>query len=1004
MNKRTLLILLYGLLYCSSAWSKYHSFSNDVIIESVKVSENQYTSDKLLIETVITSKKNSLISFKQGVIELIIDQRNPNANHIVMSHLDSYFLIARIALNELNTSLSYKMNDNIRIFISLDDPQKKTNIPAQNSHPPKERQNLISVSNPLISTIYYSIFLGDMKRQIRYSIAQQYLLEYLGGILMREKLNPSSIKPPTWLLTGFCNYFSKAVTFKEFEQFSYLARKGAFQNINFIESVNEELFGTIVWYLFEKEKGRSINGAFWLLLKNANSFESTFYFHFEERFGVWLKNRITEIESMGFHEGRNSDFQIPINRIAISDISVNNRLDTVFIQHRNPNKRKSQRIYINSYRNTDDSVMLSTEQLNLDPPVISAFLNSGNAYLNLYETLKLNILNSKIILTKFLDSTQLFTVIESLICETDTTRVLGIIIHLQHDRIQKLPVKLDTLFDLNFSKEDIDFSDFLLESKQHFSVIRSKGNHSEILHFKLDIGSKKWQAFATSTKGYFYHQLPIPESHEYLEFYFLNNAIHFNVLNKNSDLLRSDTLLKVRYSFDALPFNLLDSNRLNFDSSKLFISQFEFNRFKKGLSKRNRKLSIPSYPTRVEPFRNWNFTESSNYYFSNQELDLFYNSSIPVEKLYNSPVTLFYQGSFQNLLKTSDLRFMAFSNINRRRIGFKIDHSFQGKKWLLNQQLDYRIRQFSLSSINYIRNRSVKYELKIAQDLLIRKSEIWENTFHIKLKNHLDQIIPLNLNERYVDLNMRDLWMQTINLNWTSRMKHHWGRLNTNLFFDLNWENGYTFKSSTSEFGVLSAFESKFRSSIYWGILNFETRLNSRYSLTDYNIFYWLMGNNGWIETNQFDSKSAYVTSFTEPYNFQGVGGFVRAIPSASRGGTSYFNLQSDLSIPISGLIPSYSINGPFLKSIRFFFWGDVGLAFVRGNPFHYQNPYNTLVVNTPNYTLTASANRNPWLSSYGIGVKFNAFNMIIRMEYGRGLVGNTPSNQQFSISMGNIF
>jgi hypothetical protein len=266
----------------------------------------------------------------------------------------------------------------------------------------------------------------------------------------------------------------------------------------------------------------------------------------------------------------------------------------------------------------------------------------------------------------------------------------------------------------------------------------------------------------------------------------------------------------------------------------------------------------------------------------------------------------------------------------------------------------------------------------------------------------LDQIIPLNLSEISTKSTIQNVQLQTINLELYQSFKFPISGVNFTADYHFNLENGY-YKNST-ERKWISAIDAKINVSKRFRMLNWDTRIKSRYSFTQKNIFYWLMSNNGWIDPNQFNNSSGYSGEFNSQYPLQGVGGNVRGISSASRGGTSFFNIQSEISLPITRLIPSYSINGPFLKSLKFFIWGDAGIGFVNGSPYHYKNPYNTLVYSTPNYLLTATANRDPWISSRGFGIKFKLIEMDFRLEYGLGKVGDLSTRPLFSISMGNIF
>lgn len=923
------------------------------------------------------SNHSHYVSYKQGVIEIIIDANNEQIRNSLSRYIDSYFMVSRMAVNELNKSLSYKMNDQIRIFVHTPNSELSSNWMSEST---------------LISHIAYSESLFDMKQRLRYSIAKQYLQEYLGGILMREKLSPTAIKPPAWLILGFCNYFSKAVTFWEFEKFSYLAKKGKFNNINFIESQHEELFGTIVWYLFEKEKGRSINGAFWLLLKNANSFERTFYYHFEERFNVWLKKRILEIESMGFKEGQKSDLQIPLKYVEVQGVALDLRTEE-FILYRSAGRNPLKKTFNLNLLLEEDSRLN-----NIEPSNNLQRTESDRGKIQLFNPT----FNSRIQISEPINTYQSFIVVNYIYAESDTLNSLGFVA--TFDSMKPVPtiVKIDTVFLTKIAKESVDFSDFILESPEHFSVIRTTGNHSEVLHYLYTTSENKWNSFATGTKGYFYHQASIQNRNQYLEYYILNNQLHVNSLKKNSELLLRDTLQKIPYSFDEIKSDSITETLNLWDSTKWFISPFEFNKSRINIPRKNNELHSSKHIYKMEDFRNWQYTESSIYYLSNQELDLSYNSNIPVERLYNSPITLFYKGSFPNLLKQSSLNFKAFTNINRRRLGFQISHEYRLKHQWIDQQIQYRIRQFTISNSNYFRNRSIRYDLGIHRSVLGQNHVYRGLEMNLVLKNHFDQIIPLNLSENSIKSPIQNSHVQTLNWELNDGFKFPFSGVNMSSDYSINFENGY-YKNAT-EYKWISAIDAKINVSNRFRMINWDTRIKARYSLTKTNIFYWLMGNNGWINPNQFDATSGYSSQFTGKYPLQVVGGNVRGISSASRGGTSFFNLQSEISLPITRLIPSYSINGPFLKSLKLFVWGDVGLAFVNGSPFHYNNPYNTLVYSTPNYLLTATANRDPWISSRGIGLKFKVLEMDFRLEYGLGKVGDYSTRPQFSISMGNIF
>lgn len=1009
-------LILWGCFIAQPGFS-LESTTSDLRINSFQTNSsnfslNNFTPHKYNGVDFISKNSIEWISYRQGVIEFIVDSKNVESQKFAQTYMDSCFAIARLALNELNKSLSYKMNDQIRLFILSDSQQNL--------------QSFSSIDNPLTFNIQLSWEIQNMRQQIRFGIAKHYLQEYLGGLIFREKLSPSAIKPPSWLISGFCNYFSKAITFDEFERFSYLARKGEFNNINFIDIRYQELFGTVVWYLFEKEKGRSINGAFWLLLKNANSFERTFYYHFEKRFSQWLKIRILEIESMGFKDGLKSDSQIPVKHSNIDHLQLDVKESKLLIYEdfrRNPKIKP---------------VNLSTE--NMEKVALDSVTTLP---LHLKELLaiklKINRFNSTIQVINRINPSQLFVVIKSQFTSNDSLFVLGLILDLHALNFSKNRIigdpknsintihsglnsnsnligganlngdsdfiinKCDTLFRHAVLKESIDYGNFISESAQHFSIIRKTGNHSEVVHFLLDNSKQKWNHFATGTKGYFYHQVESGNKDNFIEFYLLEDQIHLNILTKNSDLLISDSVKKITYSFDTIRLDTsVFGSTKKWDSKKLFVSPFEFNKNSKSIPRKNKDPLKTQQVFKIEPLRNWQYTASSNYYFSNRELDLAYSSIVPVERMYNAPITLFYEGLFPRLLKNSELGILAFSNINRRRIGFEIKHKTDLGWGELNQQFKYRLRQFSINNTNIFRNRSLRYDISISRFILNGNEFHRGIQMNLILKSHLDQIIPLNMNENSINLKISNTQLHSINIGFDDKIRYQLYGFNGYLKYLLNWENGWYNKDMN--LGLTSAVDGKLHFTQNYKMFTWETGVKARYSLSKINTFYWINGNNGWIETNQFVSNSGYNSSFISPYLLQQIGGNVRGIQSASRGGNSYFNVQSEISVPVSSLIPSYSINGPLLKSLRFFIWGDAALAFIDGSPWHYNNPYNTLIYSTPNYKLTATANRNPWICGRGIGLKFKLLEMDFRIEYGHGKIGNDAFKRQISISLGNIF
>lgn len=75
-----------------------------------------------------------------------------------------------------------------------------------------------------------------------------------------------------------------------------------------------------------------------------------------------------------------------------------------------------------------------------------------------------------------------------------------------------------------------------------------------------------------------------------------------------------------------------------------------------------------------------------------------------------------------------------------------------------------------------------------------------------------------------------------------------------------------------------------------------------------------------------------------------------------------------------------------FYESLTLYGFLDIGTAFIGNSPANPMNPFNTIVVNTPNYWMSITSKRNPYLVGTGLGVSANLLRTPIRYELAFGL------------------
>ena len=246
----------------------------------------------------------------QGQVEIVMSHdlsSRLDSNHKLT---DSIFAIAQNTTFELEKNLLYKMSDKVRLIL-FDELGEYQNY--QRFHYLGNFENSVAEKEDI--GIYFPVFLmgniSDIKIQLRYGIAKQFIDEYLFGLTLREKSdNAYAERVPDWMVYGFVNYFANSIQVMDFQKFELYNNLGKFSNINNIPKSEQHIFGTVLWYLFEKEKGKNFNSAFWNLIRSANSFDNSFGYYFGISFKDWLKERTKEIENFKSKRPLNYDLQI----------------------------------------------------------------------------------------------------------------------------------------------------------------------------------------------------------------------------------------------------------------------------------------------------------------------------------------------------------------------------------------------------------------------------------------------------------------------------------------------------------------------------------------------------------------------------------------------------------------------------------------------------------------------------------------------------------------------
>ena len=983
--------------------------------------------------------QNSIKSFHSKRIEMLVEDSLLQKINNQEGFSDSLFAITYLSINELEKNLVYKMSDQLH-FVLFDDLNKYEEY--QRFHEIGLRKHTY---NTVKGHIYFPIFLNgnytDISYQLRFGAAQQFLQEYLNGLSLKDKFNSeNNQRIPNWLIAGFINYFAGGIQHEDFEYFQNQVKNGRYKNINFIKAEESQLFGTAIWYLLEQEKGREFNGAFWMLIKYANSFEKSFQYHFNKKFKQWMLEELSEIKQINKDIPKNNDFksQLPLKNCRYLKINVKNKSEfqslKIFSNGFNINHTLNNKTHNKRTIGTHPSQTFNLPHsfLDLDNNIFLIEFKNGNwdilkngnhfktlgsngqyqvfdigtdEYAIVHQTLNYSRIQIKnkidhVTVRSFsfvgikitgilkLDNSEYVFGSEKRNLKSNRSTASIDIIKFSDSESWK---KIKTIAESTPNQVSTKYTDFILEKTGQMGFVENSTNYRS--YNICNYSDSQTIVLPINTKGYFYGVSRNYTSPFYCEYFIDQDNYYLNLVQVGSDINPNDTFVQQ------------ESRTKKIDSAKIeTVIPREYERgFVSAFNKKDER-TIPqmlvfrkeSQKHIVKNFQQWNFIKNSSYYFSNQELDVPYTVGIPATELYNSIATIFYNIQINQSLGRNSSMITLFSNANRRRLGLSASHfsHFRSMNW--NTYLLYRLRQFSDYDEKTVRNRSLRIKSELVKDHIRYSSSlsaILDRNETIQSNSSLEQSSQMNTSEYSLRLEGK------LNLSDNNRIIY-----NSNSSYNIDFLiNGGIF--SDIETNVSPIFDLGINASgrINWKVFTLKSIINSRLSITDKNQIWLIGGSNGWLSSSPFTDNSKRQLN-SQYSTFLQQGSFIRGFKSGSRVGTSFLGGQNELHINPLQVIPSLVIESKFWKSFRLYSFFDWGMGFVTLNPGHFDNPYNTIKINHPNYILTASANRSPWLYSYGYGISFEVVNTTFRLEYANPYEYHKKLNPALLLSLGKNF
>ena len=168
-----------------------------------------------------------------------------------------------------------------------------------------------------------------------------------------------------------------------------------------------------------------------------------------------------------------------------------------------------------------------------------------------------------------------------------------------------------------------------------------------------------------------------------------------------------------------------------------------------------------------------------------------------------------------------------------------------------------------------------------------------------------------------------------------------------------------------------------------WGSLIFAQRISAAYNLGRNKVGYYLGGVENWTSRSQIPEKPVLLNP--EQVNFQTWVCNMRGFYRTARMGHSYLLSNSELRWPVMKMIYRRPLNSEFLKHFTLSAFADAGCAFTGNSPADIANPYNTVYLNTPNYSISITSRRNPWIVGLGYGLRTRVLGYFVKYDRARG-------------------
>lgn len=528
---------------------------------------------------------------------------------------------------------------------------------------------------------------------------------------------------------------------------------------------------------------------------------------------------------------------------------------------------------------------------------------------------------------------------------------------------------------------------FIIEGPNQISFVQSQGDLWKLRFIEfLDSNQSRWES---EWKNSFYNQ---SHSIEYsggkiIESSFDHGLSKIRILedlNSSKQNIKSLGLSNLGIESQKLGPGL-NSDELEKTGTRKSADSWEFVTYFRPISWKSR---FPSKTQRSYSGHFDNQTYSEKYQILNGNIrlgnnDFFfvpYLQNINPILLYNSPISVVIKLSMCNELKTHWVNLFSFSSVSTDRVGIQLNQIKRLKKYTIDQNLIYRSRSYFLNEyalkkdetrwvdIGISRSWSTHCSLKLtgayfANSNFNRVNNPGFGSFNNTKINCTSLKTTINYSKSGNTFMPFKKWQLELS---TSIKVQQFQQKNTHS------RNSTTFAIQANfnyPLGPVFVIHSKLIANSSWGALKDQ---------------FWVGGSQAWISNKMWaDSKIINGINANDLYRYEG--GFVRGFLSGTRIGNSSFTIQSEFEINLAQWLINRPIKSQFERCLKLYGFFDLGTAFYGSSPSNPANPFNTILIKSPDFSITVTAKRNPYLFGTGFGISTCIARIPIRYELAWG-------------------